>query len=508
MDKVQFNNEVVSMRKVVKRVKVLITHSLTRHITKLRKKKGSEQQILKNKRRVERFVAEIEAMKDLQPDTITKKAATMKKTLQEVLNNPKSSAQDRVLARIIYHKLIQERVTQFKDMVTKDFLRTGSKKYKRLRKGKFESEAQARLKEEEDYQVTLERMVSADKMDNVDDDDDDKFSQKFAKKMRTFATIDHQDDDGNDDDKDDDDDNDGDEVSQKFLKKMRTLDKKDQDDDGDDGDDDFDDDAHSLEKLMIKKMMDRDEDNSDDDDLLGSKVRGAQHSPHKHKVQLELLVGEKRIIKDEDAHRISEDAALPEKSHLIGKRKLDSTFLGSLSSMQDEDITEMLQTTEKESMKQRNKAKPPQKQQPKARPAQEKTQGPAKKMRHKIPMVDQPNPVRHTPGEKLIPGINCHPDLPPRHALGDTQEKKTGKKPFPTRPQSKQLPAKPLASQSRHAAKQHPTQGKHPASATISSQKKPAAKESLHPSWEASRKRKEESKIVPFQGKKITFDED
>lgn len=64
------NNEVVKMRKEVKRVKALIIRKLTRQIGKLRKKKGKEAEIEKNQRRAARLLEEIHAMKCLSPDVV------------------------------------------------------------------------------------------------------------------------------------------------------------------------------------------------------------------------------------------------------------------------------------------------------------------------------------------------------------------------------------------------------------------------------------------------------
>ncbi|KAK2513440.1 Srfbp1 [Columba guinea] len=59
------NNEVVKMRKDVKKARVLTIRRLTRHIAKLKLKKGSEDLKLKNQKRVERLIEEIHAMKTL-----------------------------------------------------------------------------------------------------------------------------------------------------------------------------------------------------------------------------------------------------------------------------------------------------------------------------------------------------------------------------------------------------------------------------------------------------------
>ncbi|XP_025047192.1 serum response factor-binding protein 1-like isoform X3 [Alligator sinensis] len=66
------NNEVVKLRKEVKRARVLTIRRLTRHIGKLKLKKGSEDVVLKNQRRAQRLIEEIHAMKEIKPDQVTK----------------------------------------------------------------------------------------------------------------------------------------------------------------------------------------------------------------------------------------------------------------------------------------------------------------------------------------------------------------------------------------------------------------------------------------------------
>lgn len=64
------NNEVVKLRKEVKRVRALIIRKLTRQIGGLKKKKGKEMEIDRNQRRAARLLEEIHAMKALSPDVV------------------------------------------------------------------------------------------------------------------------------------------------------------------------------------------------------------------------------------------------------------------------------------------------------------------------------------------------------------------------------------------------------------------------------------------------------
>lgn len=64
------NNEVVLMRKEVKRVRSLIIRKLTRQIKDLKKKKGNEEEVEKNQRRATRLLKEVHSMKKLRPDQV------------------------------------------------------------------------------------------------------------------------------------------------------------------------------------------------------------------------------------------------------------------------------------------------------------------------------------------------------------------------------------------------------------------------------------------------------
>lgn len=105
METVRFNlnNEVVKMRKEVKRVRTLIIRKLTRRIGALKKKKGKDTDIERNHRRAMRLLEEIQAMKVLPPDVVTKTALQKNLNLNQVCKNPKSTISDRGLTRIASH---------------------------------------------------------------------------------------------------------------------------------------------------------------------------------------------------------------------------------------------------------------------------------------------------------------------------------------------------------------------------------------------------------------------
>ncbi|XP_021236064.1 serum response factor-binding protein 1 [Numida meleagris] len=111
------NNEVVKMRKDVKKARVLTIRRLTRHIGKLKLKKGSEDLRLKNQKRVERLIEEIHAMKEIKPDQVTRLALRKEVNFESVCRKPKSTANERAIARLATHPLLKPKIAELKAAV-------------------------------------------------------------------------------------------------------------------------------------------------------------------------------------------------------------------------------------------------------------------------------------------------------------------------------------------------------------------------------------------------------
>uniref|UniRef100_A0A670JLD8 Serum response factor binding protein 1 n=1 Tax=Podarcis muralis TaxID=64176 RepID=A0A670JLD8_PODMU len=76
------------MRKEVRKVRVLTIRKLTRHIAKLKAKKGTEDAVLKNHKRAERLLEEIHAMKEIKLDHVTKLALEREINFEIVCKKP------------------------------------------------------------------------------------------------------------------------------------------------------------------------------------------------------------------------------------------------------------------------------------------------------------------------------------------------------------------------------------------------------------------------------------
>lgn len=111
------NNEVVRMRKEVKRVRALIIRKLTRQTAALKRKKGKEADIERNQRRAARLLEEIHAMKTLTPDLVTKTALQKNLNFEQTCKNPKSTITDRAIARIATHPQFNKKIENIKAAV-------------------------------------------------------------------------------------------------------------------------------------------------------------------------------------------------------------------------------------------------------------------------------------------------------------------------------------------------------------------------------------------------------
>ncbi|KAJ8334483.1 hypothetical protein SKAU_G00401220 [Synaphobranchus kaupii] len=167
------NNEVVRMRKVVKTARVLIIRKLARHIVSLKKRKGNEAEVEKNQRRAARLLEEIHEMKSLKPDHVTKAALMKDLNFENVCKNPSSTLSERATARLATHPQISKKIQEIKAAIKafKDERRTpaegkASKPGKPAEQPKMDAIKSDKEEEEEDGSDH-----GAD--DDADDDDDD-----------------------------------------------------------------------------------------------------------------------------------------------------------------------------------------------------------------------------------------------------------------------------------------------------------------------------------------------
>ncbi|XP_047121736.1 serum response factor-binding protein 1 [Schistocerca piceifrons] len=114
MEKLRLNNEIVSMRHSVRKAQVHIVHRLTREINKLKNRKGNEKQVEKCKRKAERLIEELQNIKKLKEDDVSKFAIKNTRELQEILTDLQSSCLERALGRLACHPDVEAHVRKLR----------------------------------------------------------------------------------------------------------------------------------------------------------------------------------------------------------------------------------------------------------------------------------------------------------------------------------------------------------------------------------------------------------
>ncbi|XP_012644028.2 serum response factor-binding protein 1 [Microcebus murinus] len=140
------NNEVVKMRKEVKRIRVLVIRKLVRSVNRLKSKKGTEDALLKNQRRAQRLLEEIHAMKELKPDIVTKSALGDDINFEKICKKPDSTATERAVARLAVHPLLKKKI---------DVLKAAVQAFKDARQYVTEVDSSKTASEENHYKDTL-----------------------------------------------------------------------------------------------------------------------------------------------------------------------------------------------------------------------------------------------------------------------------------------------------------------------------------------------------------------
>ncbi|XP_070791809.1 serum response factor-binding protein 1 isoform X1 [Pituophis catenifer annectens] len=161
------NNEVVKMRKEVKKIRVLTIRKLTRHIAKLKAKKGTKDAVLKNQRRAQRLLEEIHAMKEIKLDQVTKSALGREIDFGIICKKPSSTARDRAIARLISHPLLKTKIANIEAAV-KDFKNARQKPARAISSMEQQLEEQFnKYPEEIQHSVSSETVKQAESQDKT-----------------------------------------------------------------------------------------------------------------------------------------------------------------------------------------------------------------------------------------------------------------------------------------------------------------------------------------------------
>ncbi|XP_011296679.1 serum response factor-binding protein 1 [Fopius arisanus] len=116
MSHVAANNEIIRMRATVRKARIGTIWKITKQ-TKLLKNRtfGDEKTLRKCKKKYEKFIREIKAIKKLKDDDIAKYAILNTRSLTEVLSDPTVNRKIRVMTKLAYHKALKSAVDKFRE---------------------------------------------------------------------------------------------------------------------------------------------------------------------------------------------------------------------------------------------------------------------------------------------------------------------------------------------------------------------------------------------------------
>lgn len=99
----------------MRQARVCIVNKLVKEAKNLRNKNGSEAQLERNKRKADKLIAEVYALKTIKDDDISIFGILNERGLTEILQDQSSSHNLRITARVAYYKNLMRRIMQFRD---------------------------------------------------------------------------------------------------------------------------------------------------------------------------------------------------------------------------------------------------------------------------------------------------------------------------------------------------------------------------------------------------------
>ncbi|CAL1683383.1 unnamed protein product [Lasius platythorax] len=153
MSKAEINNEIVQLRHTVRQARVCVVNKLLKETKLLRNRHGNEMQQEKCKRKADKLIAEVYALKGIKDDDISKFGIINERDLTTILQDESLSHSDRVIARVAHYKTLYRRLMQFKEKFPdcKKYLVEGKKKIVKL-KSKGAAKTKKSLKEKPQLQ--------------------------------------------------------------------------------------------------------------------------------------------------------------------------------------------------------------------------------------------------------------------------------------------------------------------------------------------------------------------
>lgn len=114
MEKLEINNEILTLKREMKIGRVHLLRRLIAQVKKLENAKGTDEQRTKKKQKAERWMQQVKVLQKANLDSLARKAMVSEECWLKVISEPKSTLEERALARLLNLKKVQDFVTSFR----------------------------------------------------------------------------------------------------------------------------------------------------------------------------------------------------------------------------------------------------------------------------------------------------------------------------------------------------------------------------------------------------------
>ncbi|KAL0123305.1 hypothetical protein PUN28_005682 [Cardiocondyla obscurior] len=186
MSKSEVNNEFILLRHAVRQARVCTINKLIREAKLLRDRHGDEAQREKCRKKADKLIDEVFALKTIKDDEISKFGILDERNLPEILQDQSSSTGVRIMARVTHYKTLNKRLTQFKERFPdcKKYLAETDKKKKTTKRNK--SAAKTRKSERNNAEKGLKKQ-KVEKVEQSSCNKDDESCNKELSEARSSS---------------------------------------------------------------------------------------------------------------------------------------------------------------------------------------------------------------------------------------------------------------------------------------------------------------------------------
>lgn len=174
------------MRKEVKKLRVLIIRNLTQEISALKKVKAEESELKGHVERAARLQQEVQVLRTLQPDRVTTRALEGGIDAEKVLQDPESDATERAAVRIATHARFVKKLQEVRQAIEEE-------KMKAAKAGE-EIKDVSKMRKAEDSDEDVEdgekdEVAPSDDDDDVDGEEEKEEDIKVKNNIKTHETL-------------------------------------------------------------------------------------------------------------------------------------------------------------------------------------------------------------------------------------------------------------------------------------------------------------------------------